>query len=141
MQTKLSDGSIMVCGVLPKDADYKQVGDKNSSLCKFSVKVGERTSAVEGEKPQAIWANVQCWHSVARASQNLKKMDVALVIGKLEKRPYTANDGTQKIDTHINAEFVINMANVSQQVVQTAQSANVSLNDFEDLTDESGCPF
>ena len=39
MQGKLQDGSIIICGVLGKDAEYKTVGDKNSSLTKFSVKV------------------------------------------------------------------------------------------------------
>ena len=55
MQTKLSDGSVMVCGVLPKDAEYKTVGQNNSSLTKFSVKVGERINpdASENAKPIA----------------------------------------------------------------------------------------
>ena len=50
MQTKLSDGSVMICGILAKDAEYKQVGDKNSSLTKFSIKVGERPPCAAGRK-------------------------------------------------------------------------------------------
>ena len=141
MQTKLSDGSVIICGILGKDAEYKQVGEKNSSLTKFGVKVGERN--VQGQdKPQAIWVNVQCWHSVARAAQAFKKLDTVLVVGKIEKRQYTASDGTQKTDTHINAEFVIGMPNVA---VASSAPQLANLDGFEDaydvLGDTDGCPF
>ena len=36
------DGSVMICGFLGKDAEHKTVGDKNSSLTKFGVMVGEK---------------------------------------------------------------------------------------------------
>lgn len=135
MQTKLSDGSVMICGILGKDAEYKQVGEKNSSLTKFSIKVGERPPAQQGEKPQAIWANVQCWHSVARAAQAFKKLDTVLVIGKVENKPYTAKDGTTKTDTHVNAEFVIGMPNVA---VASSAPPLANLDGFEDAYDVLG---
>lgn len=144
MQTKLSDGSVMICGILPRDAEYKQVGEKNSSLTKFSIKVGEKK--VEGqEKPQAIWVNVQCWHSIARAAQNLKKLDTALVIGKIEKKTYTAKDGTQKEDIHVNAEYVNCMPNIQAPVTNQANNTLESLDGFEDvysvLDDTDSLPF
>ena len=37
MQTAFKDGSVMVCGTLPKDAVYKTVGQSGSSLSTFSV--------------------------------------------------------------------------------------------------------
>ncbi len=140
MQTKLSDGSVMICGILGRDAEYKQVGDKNASLTKFSVKVGERPPTNQDEKPQAIWVNVQCWHSVARAARNLKKLDTAFVIGKIEKRPYTAKDGSQKTDTHINAEFVIGMPN-APVLTSLVDDTPDKLDDFEDLLSDDGVPF
>lgn len=135
MQTKLSDGSVMICGILAKDAEYKQVGDKNSSLTKFSIKVGERPPVQQEEKPQAIWVNVQCWHSVARAAQSLKKLDTALVIGKIENRLYTAKDGSQKTDIHVNAEFVISMPNISAPAVSNSAPPLANLNGFEEVYD------
>ena len=44
MQTAFKDGSVMVCGTLPKDAVYKTVGQNSSSLTTFGVKVGEKPS-------------------------------------------------------------------------------------------------
>lgn len=138
MQTKLSDGSVMICGILGKDAEYKQVGDKNSSLTKFSIKVGERSPAQQGGNSQAIWVNVQCWHSVARAAQAFKKLDTVLVIGKVENKPYTAKDGTTKTDTHVNAEFVIGMPNIQNVPATSSAPPLANLDGFEDAYDVLG---
>lgn len=86
MQAGLPDGSVIISGFLAKDAEYKQVGGNNSSLTKFSVKVGERQPKVQGERGETIWVNCQCWHSVARATKALKKFDVVLCVGKAEKK-------------------------------------------------------
>lgn len=126
MQTKLSDGSVMISGFLGKDAEYKQVGDKRSSLTTFSVKVGER----DGE---AIWVNCQCWHSAARACMNLKKFDVVLCVGHIKK--YTKNDGTQGVSLECDGVFIQPPAQEApQQVTQ-------SVNGYEELLTDEGTPF
>lgn len=133
MQTKLPDGSVMVCGVLPKDADYRTVGQNNSSLTKFSVKCGEKK--IEGEdKPKAIWCNCTCWHNVARSSKNLKKGDCAFCIGKIETNIHEGKEYKELV-----CEFVIPMP-------KEAESAhgNISVEDIDsDLTElsDDGVPF
>lgn len=62
MQARLPDGSVIISGVLGRDAEYRQVGQNNSSLTKFSVKVGERPPKASGERGEAIWVNCQCRH-------------------------------------------------------------------------------
>lgn len=131
MQTKLNDGSVMISGFLSKDAEYRQVGDKKSSLTKFSVKVGERDG-------NAIWVNCQCWHSAARACKNLKKFDVVLCIGKVEKNTYTKNDGTQGTDVHLTCEAVFVQP---QAASEQAQQVTQSVNGYEDLLTDDGTPF
>ena len=69
MQTAFKDGSVMVCGTLPKDAVYKTVGQNSSSLTTFGVKVGEKPSPDVNRKADAVWCNCECWHSVARAAK------------------------------------------------------------------------
>ena len=96
MRARLPDGSVIISGFLAKDAEYKQVGGNNSSLTKFAVKVGERQPKVQGERGEAVWVSCQCWHSVARATKALKKFDVVLCVGKVEKKPYTSKDGEEK---------------------------------------------
>ncbi len=134
MQGKLQDGSIIICGALPKDAEYKTVGDKNSSLTKFGVKVGERP--VEGQdKPEAIWVNCDCWHEVAKSTKNLKKLDVVFCIGKLDVKEHEG-----KTYRTLVCEFVIPMPKAVEAVNE--QGRNVPLPDnFEEVLSDAGVPF
>jgi len=132
MQGKLQDGSIIICGVLGKDAEYKTVGDKNSSLTKFGVKVGERP--VEGQdKPEAIWVNCDCWHEVARATKDLKKFDVVFCIGKLDVKEHEG-----KTYKTLVCEFVVSMQKAVEAV--NVQGANIPDN-FEEVMSDTGVPF
>ena len=68
MQSKLQDGSIMICGYVARDAELKSTQTRKS-LCRWSVKVGERQN---GEQKEAIWVNCQAWHGAARAASAIK---------------------------------------------------------------------
>lgn len=134
MQTMFKDGSIIICGVLGKDAEYKTVGDKNYSLTKFGVKVGERK--VEGQdKPDAIWVNCDCWHEVARAAKNLKKLDVVFCIGKIE-----TNEHEDKTYKTLVCEAVFIMNKVPQAAASVATPAELP-KDFEEILTDDGVPF
>ena len=87
MQVKLGS-NIIVTGIAGKDAECKTVGDKGSSLCKFSLKVDEKPNDDPNERPVAIWANCDCWHALARYAQNIKKGDSVMAVGKIEGREY-----------------------------------------------------
>ena len=130
MQTKLPDGSAMVCGVLPKDAEYRTVGQNNSSLTKFSVKCGEKKVENE-EKPKAIWCNCTCWHAVARASKTLKKGDCVLCVGKIETHNHEGKEYKELV-----CEFVVPMTAPEQ----TINNSSAIPKDFEELSDD-GVPF
>lgn len=131
MQTKLPDGSVMVCGVLPKDADYRTVGQNDSSLTKFSVKCGERK--VEGqEKPQAIWCNCTCWHEVARACKHLKKGDCAFCVGKIQSHEHEGKEYKELV-----CEFVMPMPKESTSATVSVEDID---SDLEEISDD-GVPF
>lgn len=138
MRARLPDGSVIISGFLAKDAEYKQVGDHNSSLTKFAVKVGERPPKVQGERGEAIWVNCQCWHSIARATKALKKFDVVLCVGKVEKKPYVSKDGEEKVDVHLACEAVF-----VQPAAEAAppQELGSDLSDFEEVLSDEGTPF
>lgn len=105
MQTKFSDGSVGVCGILPRDAEFKMAGQKNAKICNFSVKIGERDTG--GEKPEAIWCNCTCFGQLAEDVKHLKKLDVVFAVGRLERKEYTdKNDGTTKTRTSLICEGV-----------------------------------
>ena len=136
MQGKLQDNSIIICGYLGKDAEYKTVGDNNSSLTKFGVKVGEQP--VEGQdKPQAIWVNCDCWHYVARATKDLKKFDVVLCVGKIK---VTEKDG--KTYKNLECEAVFTMSKALEIVSEQANAGSVNIpKEFEEILKDDGVPF
>lgn len=141
---KLSSGEFMVVGPLPKDAEYKTVGDKQSSLTKFSVKASESTDA-SGQKV-TNWTNCTAWHAVARACKDFKKGDVVLVTGKIEEREYMSNGETKK-SKELVVDFVTKMAHIAPDLapapIQTAQAGggDVDLSDFEELISDGDMPF
>lgn len=99
MQTKLNDGSILIAGFLGKDAETRQVGQKNSTLTKFSVNVGKKTGA-----QQPTWVSCQCWHETARAAASLKKFDVVMCFGHIVTDTYTDKSGQQKTTSVLEVE-------------------------------------
>lgn len=140
MQTKLGDGSVMICGILGKDAETKRVGDKNSVMTKFSVKAGERTEQ-NGEK-KAVWVSCTAWNDMGKAASTLKKGDTALVIGKVRTYKYNGNDGTEKTGSELVCEFISGIfKNLLPDIPYPGSaSGSSSYNDFSIPSDED-LPF
>lgn len=136
MFTKLTSGDFMVIGVLPKDAEFKTVGDKKSSLCKFSVKTSE--TEVDGKK-DIKWTNCVAWHDVARICQSYKKGDVVLVAGKLQDNNYTDSNGNAKTNKQLVVEFTVKMSPATETAKPAEVLTDVDLSEYEEL--EGDVPF
>jgi len=138
MQGKLQDGSIIICGVLGNDAEHKQVGDKQSHLTKFSVKVGEKPSADVTQKAEAVWVNCACWNTVAKAASDLKKLDVVFCIGKVK-----TNEKDGNVYKTLECEGVFKMGGAcSIQSQQSKEPLPANLNGFEEiLGNDDDLPF
>lgn len=139
---KFSSGEFLVVGPIPKDAEYKTVGDKQSSLTKFSVKASERTDA-SGQKI-ASWTNCTAWHAAARACKDLKKGDVVLVIGQISEKEYVSYGETKK-SKELVVDFMAKMASVTcapPPIVQAeSKEPGVDLSEFEVLLSDGDMPF
>ena len=136
MQSKLQDGSIMICGVLGKDAEFKKVGDKNSSLCKFGVKVGERPSTNDQQKSEAIWVSCQCWNAVAIAAKSFKKGDVVFCVGKIVTDNYNG-----KVYKKLECEYVDKMIIADSSPAPNMNEKTSDLSDYEDILGDGDVPF
>lgn len=121
MFTKFSDGkTFLVCGYVPKDAEFKTVGDKQSSLCKFSVKCDEKIEE-DGSKT-ASWTNCECWHAVAKVAANICKGDTVLALGEIKTEKYTdKNSGEEKTSKALVCSFVSIMCGDAPKQSQTPQ--------------------
>lgn len=136
MQTKCGDGSVMVCGIVGKDAECRRVGDKQSVLTKFSIKAGDRV--VDGQK-QAIWVNCTAWNDMGKASSSLKKGDVALAVGRIQKSSYTGNDGLNHEKTELICEFVT--AVLKDCLPNVGEQQNNSTYNLTDYSNDEDLPF
>ena len=128
MQTMFKDGSVMVCGMLPKDAEYKQVGTDSVDLTTFGVKVGEKPSPHADQKSEAIWCNCTCWRKTALAAKGLKKGDVVLCVGKIKTENY--KDNVQPMQFPLP----------TQQAPSAAEQIG-DLSEFEEVLNDGDMPF
>ena len=142
MQIMTKDGTALVAGIIPRAAEYNTVGDKQSSLATFSIKVGERPPAVQGERGEAVWANCECWHAAARAAAALKKYDVVMAFGKVKTDRYTNSSGEEKVRKVLVCEgfFVMPPAVLPQAQAQPAALPPEIAEAAEMFTDD-GVPF
>lgn len=143
MYTKTQSGDFIIAGIIGK-IEHKTVGDKQSSLTKFSVKVGEKAPTVEGERGEAIWTNCDAWHAASRLLQasGAKKGDGVFCSGKMTSREYEG-----KTYKTLNVDFVI-PAIVPERTATPATTAAASahpelgdLSEFEELMSDGDVPF
>lgn len=99
--------TVVAIGTLPRDAEFKIVGAKETPLCKFGLKVGEKPT--DDGRREAIWANCICWRDVAKSSSSFCKGDAVLAVGKLKTNEFTGRDGEPRKSTELECEFVIKM--------------------------------
>lgn len=141
---KLQSGEFMVIGALPKDAELKQVGQKNSSKTSFSVKVSESVKP-DGSK-EANWTNCVAWHDMARICAEFCKGDVVLAVGKIEEREW---EGKKYKDLVVSFAVKAGVpAAVADNTLKPATgNPNIdaaddpAMKDFEELMADGEMPF
>ena len=105
MQIKQGDHEV-ICGILPRDAEFQTVGAKETPLCKFSVKYDE---AQNGAVKEAKWRNCIAWFDKANYCSLFKKGDTVFVCGKVESKEYTKRDGEKATSIENIVEFATKM--------------------------------
>lgn len=134
MQTKFNDGSVMICGFVPSDAELRRVGEKNTARTTFSVKVGERPDGT------AIWADCQCWGNMALYAAQIVKGDNVLAIGTLSS--YTSQK-SGKTYTNLNCEYVAIQPKASAPAAAPAPTPAPDPGELSisDVLSDDGIPF
>lgn len=139
MYSKLQDGSFIVCGYVARDAELRTVGEKNSSLCRWSVKVGEEVKP-DGKK-EAKWTSCQAWHDIARSASVIRKGDTVLCVGRIEKN--TGTDGKEY--KNLVCEFVSIMKAVPRKrsvvLPPEGESELADLSEYEEILSDGELPF
>lgn len=137
MYSKLQDGSFIIAGFVANDAEMKK-SQNGKTYTKWSVKVGEKPSAVQGERGEAIWTNCIAWHDAARYAAQIKKGDSVMVVGRIE-----TNEHEGKTYKTLNAEFISIMGKTAPAAVSVAPAADTytDLSQFEEILSDGDVPF
>lgn len=137
MYSKLQDGSFIIAGFVAKDAEMKK-SQNGKTYTNWSVKIGEKPSAVQGERGEAIWTNCRAWHDAARYAAQIKKGDSVLIVGRIETSEYEG-----KTYKTLNAEFISIMGKAAPAAAQAAPAAETytDLSQFEEILSDGDVPF
>lgn len=101
MQTKLPDGSVMVCGGCSRDAELEYVGQDGKRLRKVGLAIGKKP-AQGSDRLETVWCNVVAWHNVAQALAEARKGDAVFAIGRLQSREYQGKTYTDLVAEYIS---------------------------------------
>lgn len=96
--------SITLVGNMGQDPEVKKL-ENGTSVCKISVATSETYKDANGQlKTETEWHDVVLWrHNADYAGSYAKKGSTVFVEGKLTKRKYQAQDGTDKYATEVVA--------------------------------------
>lgn len=96
---------VIFIGNITKDIELKQT-PSGKDVASFSIAVNRKKSARDGEK-QADFFKIVAWDKTANfVSQWFKKGDPILVVGKMQNRSYTDNNGVQRYVSEVVADEV-----------------------------------
>lgn len=132
-----SSGHCVACGSLPRDAELRQVGAKNSSCTSFGIKVDEIGA---GDAKQAKWLDCVAWHKLAKYAAGLEKGDVVFVAGKFRKYSYTSKKTGELVEkTELVCEFIMVQSDQTDELLEENFSKNE--NNFEKSEENCSLPF
>ena len=118
---------VILMGNLTADVELKTT-PSGVSVCSFSIAVGRRLSKEQQVDPNAVKAdfiNIVAWRNTAEfISRYFSKGKSIVIVGQLQVRSYTAQDGSKRYVTEVLADEVSFGANPSDGAVKgTAYNA------------------
>ena len=97
---------VMLGGRLTADPELKQT-QSGIPVASFSIAVNRRFGSKDGTQPQADFFNVTAWRAQAEfVSRYFKKGSSIFVVGTIQNRSWTDNEGNKRYATDIVAEEV-----------------------------------
>lgn len=123
--------NITICGHLGKDAVMRETSAGH--VTEFSVAVNHG----KGDKKEATWYTVACWHGTAKGCEHLRKGDPVICIGNMRCRKWE-----EKYYWTLQAHTVGKALYVKEEKPQLEPETPVeSLNDPGEIPDEDDIPF
>jgi single-strand DNA-binding protein len=141
----LNLNKVILGGRLTADVELKTT-PSGVSVCSFSLAVGRKYTK-QGEQPQTDFINCVAWRTTAEfISRYFKKGSCICVIGSIQTRSYTAQDGTKRYATEVVADeatFVEKKASASDNSAQGGYNHSVepTTPQWEEVSGDEELPF
>lgn len=127
-----------MCGRLTKDPELRQT-QNGTNVATFSIAVDRRARGENGER-QADFFDCVAWRQTAEfISKWFGKGRKILILGSLQNREYTAQDGTKRRITEIivdECEFADSRQDAQGIMAQEAPKPAAPQQGFTEATDE-----
>lgn len=94
---------VMLLGRLTKDPEFRKT-QTGKPVANFTLAVNKKVINKNGEK-QVDYCNIVAWNNQAEfVNKFFKKGQQVSIVGRLETRSYTGNDGIKRYSTEVIAE-------------------------------------
>jgi single-strand DNA-binding protein len=145
----LNLNKVVIGGRLTADPELKTTAS-GVSVTSFTVAVNRRFGNKAGEDQQADFINVTAWRQSAElVTRYFKKGSSICVVGSLQTRSWTDNDGNKRYATDVVADEV-NFVDSKNDSAPTAPAPTTYIPEayttsdapkFEEITDDDELPF
>lgn len=154
-QERLKNGlnQVMLVGNLTRDPELRYT-PQGTAVTRFSLAIDEKYATRQGgEQEKVHYVEAQAWRELAEYAAELKKGDGAFLIGRLVNDSWTAQDGTRRYTTRVEASRLERLARGtgqntggdSSQMASTAKgrAGKVDIEEGleEDFPPEEDLPF
>ena len=104
----MSVNQVILLGRAGKDPEVREVGQGGSKVAQFSLCTGGKYTNKDGrEIDDTAWHNIVAWRNLAELAQkHISKGSQVMVIGHLNYRKYTDNNGNERQVTDIVADKI-----------------------------------
>jgi single-strand DNA-binding protein len=97
---------VLLVGNLGDDPEVRTVGQKGSTLSKFTVATSESYTTKSGDQvDKTQWTRCVAWNGTAEGTTSLHKGDLVVVIGKIQTRKWD-NNGVPTYTTEVVVDTV-----------------------------------
>lgn len=138
---------VILIGNLAADPESRTT-QSGVQQCTLRLAVQRRFANQQGQR-EADFFNVVCWRQTAEfAARYLSKGRKIAVEGSIQNRSYTAQDGSKRYVTEINAEHIESLDRAPETAPQPAAQApkadppkQMRADEFIELPDDDELPF
>ena len=130
---------ITLIGNLTADPTLRAT-QSGTSVCQFTIAVNRRFPGPDGQK-QTDFFRINTWRQLAEScNKYLSKGKKVAIVGELQARTYTANDGTTRMSLDVSADEVEFLSPKEEPKEAPRATTPADPNTFEDVSSDD-LPF